>query len=78
MDCLLILIHKVGQGQNFEGQGHRSIYRATGRLLRSSAYNLGIIKFFEKVIKQKESLFTNTRIFKIKRFCVTFLILSQK
>ena len=33
MDCLLILVHKVSQGQIFEGQGQRSIFRATRRIL---------------------------------------------
>ncbi len=29
MDCLCILVKKVGQDQNFQGQGQRSIFRAT-------------------------------------------------
>ena len=51
MDCLCILIHNVGQDQNFQGQGQRSIFRATGRCPRSSAYNLRISSNFEKSYK---------------------------
>ena len=51
MDCLCVLDHKVGQDQNFQGQGQRLIFRATGRWLRSSAYNLRISSNFEKSYK---------------------------
>ena len=48
INCLCILVHKVGQDQIFQGQGQRSILRATGRCPRSSAYNSRISSNFEK------------------------------
>ena len=51
MDSLCILVQKVGQDQNFQGQGQRSIFRATGRCPRSSAYNLGISQNFDNSYK---------------------------
>ena len=53
MDCLCIWVHKVGQDQNFQVQGQSSIFRATGRCPRSSAYNFRISKYFEKSYKIK-------------------------
>ena len=42
IDCLLSLVHKARQDQNFEVRGQRSNFRATGILVRSSAYDLRI------------------------------------
>ena len=51
IDYLLSLVHKASQDQNFEGQGQRSNFRATGIWVRSSVNNLRISQKFEKLKK---------------------------
>ena len=56
IDYLLSLVHKASQDKNFEGQGQRSNFRATGIWIRSSANNSKISQNFEK-LKKPKSLF---------------------
>ena len=51
IDYLLPLVQKADQDKNFEGQGQRSNFRATGICVRSSANNLRISQNFEKLKK---------------------------
>ncbi len=73
-DYLLSLVHKDSQGKNFEGQGQRSNFRATGIWARSSANNLRISENFENL---KKSPFLSILDSPKYEFEIIVLVLSQ-